>query len=159
MTSGWKIGLSILAGVCLLLLLGGGACLYVFSRYGKEFAENAKHSETEGRSFGKQSTEADCLKEGLARAKKNGTVTNIVSVNMFFGSCLEESTPTPGFCDGVPSRDNREEAKAWGTKKCAEANQSGIVCDALYQIVASHCHSSARKSEGAEPPPPPKAQP
>ena len=54
---------------------------------------------------------------------------------------------------------NREEAKAWGTKKCAEANQSGIVCDALYQIVASHCHSSARKSEGAEPPPPPKAQP
>lgn len=139
MTRGWKIGLSILAGLFLLLILLGGGCLYVLSRYGREFGEEAKRSQTEGESFGQNSDDAGCLKEALARNKKDGSITKIVSINVFFGKCLEKSTPTQAFCENVPARSDKDQAKAWAKKKCAEAQQSGLTCEAIFQVVQAHC--------------------
>lgn len=143
MTRGWKIGLSILAGLCLLLILVGGGCLYVLSRYGKEFAEGAKQSQTEGESFGQNSDEAGCLKEALARNKKDGSLTKIVSINVFFGKCLEKSKQTQGFCEEVPARGNKDQAKAWAAQKCAEAGQNGLTCEAIFHLVQAHCEGVA----------------
>lgn len=142
MTKGWKIGLSVLAGVFLLLVLAGGGCLYVLSRYGREIGEGAKRSETEGKDFGKNTDEAGCLKEALARNKKNSSITNIVSINVFLGKCLESSEPTPAFCENTPSRDDNEATKAWTARKCAEAGQSGLTCEAIFQVVRAHCEGT-----------------
>jgi hypothetical protein len=147
MSKGWKIGLSVLAGMFLLLVLAGGGCLYVLSRYGREIGEGAKKSETEGESFGQNSDEAGCLKEALARNKKNNSITNIVSVNVFLGKCLQNSEPAQGFCENVPPRGDKNESKAWTSKRCAEAGQSGLTCEAMFQVVQNHCEGLDKQKD------------
>jgi len=141
MTRGWKIGLSVLAGLFLALTLLGGACIYVFSKYGREFGEGVKSSQTEGENFGRGTDDTGCLKEALARNKQNKSITSIVSVNVFLGTCLKESRPSEGFCEGVPLKSSKQESKKWAAQKCAEAGQSGITCEAMFQVVQSYCEN------------------
>lgn len=142
MTRGWKIGLSVLAGLFFLLILVGGGCLYALSRYGKEIGEQAKQSQTDGENFGRSTNEAGCLKEALERKKKNSSITNIVSINVFLGTCLKEAEPSPGFCEDVPPRGEKEQIKAWTARKCAETGQADITCQAMFQVVLAHCQGS-----------------
>ena len=144
MTRGWKIGLSVLAGLCLLLALVGGGCIYALSRYGRQISQGANQSQTEGETFGKSSDEAGCLKEALARNKKSNSITNVVTINVFLGTCLKQSEPTQGFCEGVPSREERDKVKAWAARKCAEVGQRGLTCEAMFQVVLTHCEGDEK---------------
>ncbi len=141
MTRGWKIGLSIFVGLFLALILVAGAGIYFISKYGREMGEGVKRSQSEGENFGKGSDNAACLKEALERNKQNNSITKIVSINVFLATCLKESKPTPGFCEGVPLRSDKQETKSWAAQKCREAGQSGITCEAMFQVVQSYCEN------------------
>ena len=141
MTRGWKIGLSIFIGLFLALMLAVGAGIYFLSKYGREMGEGVKRSQSEGENFGRGTDDAGCLQEALARNKKNNSITKIVSSNVFLATCLKESKPSQGFCEGVPLRSHKQESKRWAEQKCREAGQSGITCEAMFQVVQSYCEN------------------
>jgi hypothetical protein len=156
MSTGGKVALGIVVGFLVLLIVGGGACFYIVSRFGKEFAEDAKRRQEEGQSFGQNADNAACLKEALDRNRKDGSFTSLISVNVFLATCLKESKPTPGFCDGVPSLQDKEATAGWASRKCAETQQSGKGCEALYTVVQSYCDGGLRdrnEPPAAEPSP------
>ncbi len=73
-----------------------------------------------------------------------------ISTQIFLGTCLQHSEPTPGFCDGIPSRSEMSigeimKSANWASNKCAEAglkNDQG--CQRLFSAVREHCHRSTQ---------------
>ena len=154
MSKGWKIGLSIIAGLLLALTLAGGACIYYFSQLTTQVKEDQKAAEQ----FGETADEAACLKETLARSKDKSAITAVASNTIFLGTCLKKSRPTPGFCSDVPSSEDKEAVKSWVKNKCQDLGQSDFSCGSIYGIIAGHCQSSSGSRDDIKisvPPPPP----
>lgn len=150
MTKGWKIGLSVLAGSFLLLVLVGGGCLYVLSRFGTEtLSERAQRKQAEGENFGKGRDDVACLKEAMARKKGDSTgnddlsvAGDLVSVTVFLDKCLKNSKPTLALCENVPVPAEIDETHVWMNKKCSEVGDSGWTCESLFRVVQYHCNRS-----------------
>lgn len=143
MSKGWKIALSIAAAVLLLMMLGAGACIYYFSQIGKD----AKQDQTAGERFGETADEEACLKEAFARAKDKNMIAATATTTVFLGACLQKSKPSPGFCDTVPSGQDKESSRIWAETKCRDLGQSSITCGAVLGIVIGHCQRSERSAE------------
>lgn len=150
MSKGWKIGLSIAAGLMLVLMLGAGGCIYYFSQLTGQVKEDQKAAER----FGESADEAACLKETLARSKGKSGITGITSNTVFLATCLQKSRPTAGFCDDVPRSNDNEAAKSWMKAKCQELGQSEITCGAIYGAIIGHC-----QNRGRDPEPEPSVEP
>jgi hypothetical protein len=140
MSKGWKIALSIAAALLLLMMLGAGACIYYFSQLGKDVQQD----KIAGERLGENSDEDACLKEALARTKGKNMISGMASGSVFLTSCLEKSKPTPGFCDDVPSSQDKEGSKIWAEAKCRDLGQSNITCGAMLGIVIGHCQNKER---------------
>ena len=153
MSKGWKIGLSIAAGLMLVLMLGAGACVYYFSQITSQVKEDQKAAER----FGDNADEEACLKETLARSKDKSGISAVASNAIFLGTCLQKSRPTPGFCDAVPTSDDKEATKTWMKTKCQDLGQSDLTCGSIYGAVIGHCQNRNRRQ--AEPEPEPSAEP
>lgn len=143
MSKGWKIGLTIAASVMLLLMLGAGACVYYFSQLGKDIQQDLKAGER----FGETADEDACLKEAFTRSKGKNAISGTASATVFLVTCLEKSKPTPGFCNDVPSRQDKEAAKIWAGTKCQELGQNDMTCGAILGAVVGHCQSRERDAE------------
>ncbi|HQR35206.1 MAG TPA: hypothetical protein PLK30_20880 [Blastocatellia bacterium] len=143
MSKGWKIGLSIAAGFMLVLMLGAGACVYYFSQLTGQIKEDQKAAER----FGETADQAACLKETFARSKGKSSITAAASNSIFLSTCLQKSRPTPGFCDDVPSSDDKEKTKAWIKNKCQEVGEDNLTCGSVYGIVLGHCQGGTIKGD------------
>ncbi|MFN0107981.1 MAG: hypothetical protein ACKVZH_03935 [Blastocatellia bacterium] len=150
MTKGWKIGLSIAAGLMLVLMLGAGGCIYYLSQLTGQVKEDQKAAER----FGESADEAACLKETLSRSKDKSGISGIASNAVFLSACLQKSRPTAGFCADVPSSNDEETIKAWVKTRCQELGQSEFTCGSIYGAIASHC-----QNRGSDPEPEPSAEP
>jgi len=150
MSKGWKIGLSIAAGLMLVLMLGAGACIYYVSQLTGQVKEDQKAAER----FGENADEAACLKETLERSKDKSAITALASNSVFLSTCLRKSRPTPGFCSNVPPTDDKEKAQAWVKTKCRELGQSELACGSIFGVIMGHCQNrDADPAPTAEPAP------
>lgn len=145
MSKGWKIGLSIAAGLMLVLMLGAGACIYYVSQLTGQVKEDQKAAER----FSETADEAACLNETLARSKDKSAITAVASNTVFLATCLQKSRQTPGFCNDVPTNDDKEATQVWIKNKCKELGQSDFSCGSIYGIIIGHCQKSDRTLEPA----------
>lgn len=150
MTKGWKIGLTIIAAIMLLMMLGAGACFYYFSQIG----EQVKEDQIAAEKLGETADEQACLHEALARAEGKNAIAGAASATVFLTTCLRKSRPSIGFCDGVPSGDDREATRRWAEAKCKELGKDGIACGVIIGGVIGHC-----QNRGSDPLPSPTAKP
>lgn len=150
MSKGWKIGLTIIAAIMLLMMLGAGACFYYFSQIGEQVKEDQKAAEK----LGETADEQACLHEALARAEGKNAIAGAASATVFLSTCLRKSRPSRGFCDGVPASDDREATRRWAESKCKELGKEGITCGAIIGAVIGHC-----QNRGSDPEPSPTSSP
>lgn len=140
MSKGWKIALSIAAAVLLLMMLGAGACIYYFSQMGKEVQQDQKAGER----LGETADEDACLKEAFARTKGKNMIAGTAAGTVFLGACLQNSKPSPGFCDSVPSSQDKEGSRTWAEARCRDLGESNITCGAVLGVVIGHCQKRER---------------
>jgi len=115
-TTKWIVGVLIVLGLVGLVIVAGvvGLVYYVYKGEGSgEYAAK----QVEGREFGKTADQAECMKEGLERAKgiRMVELNRAVNNQVFVEECLKAASPTPGFCEDVPP--------AWGLQDSDWANQ------------------------------------
>ena len=128
--------------ICLILLIIGvvGAGVYWWSHHGRQAVEAAGSGMKEGQEAGKNTDNQGCVDQSLARYKKSPGFGGAISTNLFLLGCLEESKPTPGFCDDVPRPNEIMRSASWQIQKCKDA---GVPADPFYrQIFAGvqqHC--------------------
>lgn len=123
MKRGTKIGLGIGCGVLLLgglvVIVGGYFALNWFE---KNIGEMMVKDEQEGREFGKTTDKDGCMEEGMRRSKSQRLLDfkEALPLTAFVDGCLESSSDTPNFCEGVPSMWSMKDSE-WGADVCREA--------------------------------------
>lgn len=149
MSKNMKIVLIVLG--CLVLLCGGvvTAGLYWFSTSGKQMMEQmsqgVQQASEEGEAFGVGKDDNACLKEAMRRLQQDNSLRQTMSANMFLGSCLAKSQPTPEFCQAVPPSGEFTKTAQWSAKRCQELGVTSSACTQLMGMVQAHCDT--RKSE------------
>lgn len=90
---------------------------------------------------------AACLDEALRRAKSGGFLDQ-VEASVFLSPCLEASAPTPGFCDGVPSRGDFSGSGRWVELQKNRTGCTSPGCQSVFGEVQDFCGKApARKEE------------
>jgi len=100
----------------------------------------------QGKSFGATSDNQGCLDESVRRYKKEPGLLKANSTNHFMLSCLENSRPTPGFCDKVPVGDVMK-FHEWRETQCRHYDLGGdLNCKfSLFIPVPMFCGEQKRK--------------
>jgi len=144
------IVLSIVGGLFLLgIIVIAGAVYWVYQNKDKlvqsaeQLEKEAKKLEKEAGEFGAKTNNEGCLEETLSRYKRDKSFMGLISTQVFLGFCLEASKPSPGFCDGVPPRNEKMKSTNWALKKCADAGlQNDQGCQQIFNSVQKYCHRS-----------------
>jgi hypothetical protein len=129
----------------LVALVGAG--FYLVRTYGPGLVEGVKQTTGEGEAFGRRTNNQGCLDEGIARHKTAEGFGELIKANLFLRSCLEASSPTPGFCEGVPHATEFIKSAQWQAEQCGRHNLSTEKqCQQVFAQVQQFCE---RRTEGA----------
>jgi hypothetical protein len=143
----WLKVLLIVALVIVLFVVGvivAGAVWW--SRNKDALISRAKEVVAEGQDFGRQTDNRGCVDEGISRYKKDPGMGNAISSGIFMRTCLNESKPTPGFCDEVPKETEFIKSGKWRAEQCRNYGLAGdSYCQNLFQSVQQYCVEGAGK--------------
>lgn len=147
--SSWLKVLLIIGLVAVIALVAvAGLGVYLWRQHGRGFFERTMESAKEGREHGLRTNERGCLDESIERHRRAEGFGEITRVNTFLQGCLRASTPTPGFCDGVPGPFEFKRSADWGLDRCREHGLSlAKQCQQLFAQVQSHCYERANEGE------------
>lgn len=108
---------------------------------GKAAIAAMQASASEGRTFAKTADNAACMKSALERFSEDSGLVSTIRATAFMQSCLPDSTPTPGFCDGVPEPRNFSAVREWVTAKCGTVTTADLrTCRVVMGPVPRFCH-------------------
>ena len=130
-----------------ILLIGVG--WYLWSRYGEDLVERGKAIRIEGQEFGSTTDESGCVEVALNDYSKKAGFSGAVAASLLLNGCLENASPTEGFCDGVPSEDEIGASARWRVERCTEAGFSDQSCPNLFSAVQKHCYSKYEEEAAA----------
>jgi len=143
MSKTWAIVLSIIGGLFLLGIIAVAGVVYWVYQNKDKWVQSVEQIGKEAKEFGAKTNNEGCLKEALARYKRDKSLTGQISTQGFLLVCLPASEPSPGFCDGVPQQNEGMESDNWKLKKCSDAGmQNDQSCQLIFSAVQSYCHSS-----------------
>jgi|ERR1044072_611854 hypothetical protein len=142
----WLKALLIVALVIILLVVGvviaGG---YWFMRNKDALISRAKEVVAEGKDFGGHSDNQGCVDESLSRYKKDPGMGTAISTSIFMRTCLDQSKPTPGFCDDVPKETEFIKSGKWRVEQCRNYDlPNDSYCPNLFQPVQQFCQERKR---------------
>jgi hypothetical protein len=142
----WLKVLLVVGGVLLALTamcIGGG--VYWFQSNKDQFLAVGNQAKAEGQKFGGKSDDTGCVREALSRLDAASGMMNEVRHKVFLSACLEAAGATPGFCEGVPSRDELMSSVTWALQVCGEYEaKDPQACGRLVQEVQGHCHEKKK---------------
>ena len=126
----------------LLTLAAAGAGVYLWRQHGRGFVESTQKTGAEGQEYGRHTDAKGCLDEGLARHTHAVGLGEIVRTNIFLRTCLDASTPSPGFCDGVPRQIEFIRSGQWQQQQCQQHGLSPEKqCGQLFAQVQQYCEA------------------
>ena len=142
----------IVISICVLLLIigGVGAGAYWWSHHGRQALQamenSMKQGMKEGEEAGKKTDNQGCVDQSLVRYKKSPGIGGALSTSIFLQGCLEESSPTPGFCDDVPRPNEIMKSASWQMQKCKDAGMpADPYCRQIFAAVQQYCERSRLK--------------
>ena len=138
---GWLKVLLIIAIIIIVLIAGVvGAGIYWWARNKDALVARAKEVATEGKDFGSHSDNQACVDESIARYKREPGLGNGISSGIFMRTCLDASSPTPGFCGEVPKVSDFMKSARWRRDQCERIGLAqDSYCQQLFQQVQSFC--------------------
>src|SRR5882724_3422000 len=120
---GWLKALLAVAMVIVVLVVGVIVAGVVWwSRNKNALMARAKEVVTEGREFGHNTDNQGCVDESVSRYKGEPGFTSVISNGIFMRACLENSRPTPGFCDDVPKQTEFIRTAQWRIEQCRKVD-------------------------------------
>ena len=134
----------LIIGISLILLVAGvvGVGIYWWTQHGQKAIEAGGNAMKEGTEAGKKTDNQGCVDEALTRYKNDKGFGGAISTSLFVRSCLEESRPTPGFCDDVPRATEFMKSAQWQRQKCKDAGISDQYCQQIFSQVQQYCEQA-----------------
>jgi hypothetical protein len=95
---------------------------------------------TEAKEFGEKSDNQGCVDESISRYKAEPGLTATISNGIFMRICLDNSRPTPGFCDQVPKQMEFMKSAQWRRDQCQRFDLSrDSNCPNLFGPIQQFC--------------------
>jgi hypothetical protein len=121
------------------------AGLLVARRYGPELIQENKQALDEGQEYGRRTDDVGCLNEAVARQARVAGFRDMLRNNFFTRSCLEVARPTPGFCEGVPTRLEFMKSIGWQAEQCKRYGLGPETqCSQFFQQIQQFCEERGR---------------
>ena len=142
-----KVIIAIAIGLFLLVITVIGLGAYWWSQHKRELLDAGRRQIEQGQEAGRKTDEQGCLDEAVVRYKANRGFTGSISPRLFLKACLDESRPTPGFCDRVPKQSDIMGSVRW---RMAESKRLGLDDDYGRQLltqVQQYCESKEAKAK------------
>lgn len=143
---GWLKVLLIVV-VAVIVLAVGVVAIAGFLIYRNKDAIVAKTKEiaTEAKNFGEKTDNQGCVDESISRYKASPGFTAAISSSIFMRICLDNSKPTPGFCDAVPKQMEFMKAAQWKIEQCRRVELSrDSNCQNLFTPIQQFCEEGPR---------------
>lgn len=148
MSKTWVIVLSIIGGLFLIGIIAVGGIVYWVYQNKDQLVQSLERVDKEAKEFGAKTNNEGCLQEALSRHKNDKSITGQISTNIFLGICLQESAPSPGFCDGIPAKGEIIKSNNWKLKKCSDAGlQNDQGCQQIMDAVQEYCRRGNQRPE------------
>lgn len=148
MSKAWIIVLSIIGGLFLLAIIAVGGIVYWFSQNKDRIVHSLEQRGKEAKEFAAKTNNEGCLNEALTRHKRDKSITGQISTTIFLNICLQESQPSPGFCDGVLQNNEVTRSTSWKVKKCSDSGlQNDQGCQQILDVVQEYCRRGNRRTE------------
>ena len=146
---GWAKALIIVAVMLVLLVVGViAAGIFWWSRNKDTLIARAKAVATEGTDAGRKSDNQGCVDQSISRYKKEPGFASSIETSVFMQTCLQNSRPTPGFCDEVPKQAEFMKTAQWRLEQCRRVDlSSDNYCQHLFTPVQQFCQ---RQSPGSK---------
>ncbi len=107
----------------------------------EEFKNNYKAAQVEGREFGAKTDNNGCIREGLLRGRnlERFDPNTGAILRGFVENCLNNSSPTFDFCEGVPYVWDVNEMD-WRKEECRKADEEvSIGCIGVFDKKREYC--------------------
>jgi hypothetical protein len=144
MTTTAKIIILLVVSVILIAAAAVGVAVLLVSRYGGELAHASQRNVEQGVAFGRETDEAGCLAEAIARYKANRGLSGSLGAGMFEQGCLRASRPSAGFCDDVPSPLDFLRGGRWQMDQARRAGIHDQFSSQIFAQVQAYCDTKAR---------------
>lgn len=143
MTTKTKIIIGIGAALILLVVIVGaglaGGFYYVLHRL-DDPAVKAKldKAKADGTGFGKTTDQNGCMTKAYTLIPVTDSID--ISNAEFTNACMKSSTPTPGFCEGVPFVFNRD----WFAEQCKAVGHNDDACLTAFIAKRNFCQMDGK---------------
>jgi hypothetical protein len=134
-----KIVLLVLGALVLMCGIGVTGVSYWFNKHKDELKLEGEAVMNDARAFAKNSDQAGCLTETLARLKKHSGFMEEVQHRIFLAECLRDASETKGFCDDVPGRGEIMQTALWANGKCGDYDGPKEACGRMMQELVQFC--------------------
>jgi hypothetical protein len=139
-STGAKIAIGCLIAAVLGALLLAGGSYFFYQRYGKDMIAAIEQSLDEGKKFGGDSDEGRCMSEALDRYRAARDLSSSIKTRIFLQGCLDASSGTAGFCDGVPGLFEFSRTISWRRERCEQVGLGGDqICEQLFEEMQKYC--------------------
>ena len=142
---GWLKALLIVLLVIIVLVVGVVALgAFWFYKNKDALVAKTKAIATEARDFGRTTDNQGCVDESISRYKADPGFTSAMSDSIFMRVCLNESRPTPGFCDNVPKQTEFMKSAQWRVEQCRRVELSrDNYCQNLFTPIQQFCEAKS----------------
>ena len=143
---GWLKALLIVLVVVIVLAVGVVAIAgFLIYRNKDAILAKTKEIATEAKNFGEQTDNRGCVDESISRYKADPGFGKAISTSIFMRICLDNSKPTPGFCDEVPKQMEFMKTAQWQREQCQRFDLSrDSNCQNLFTPIQQFCEESRR---------------
>ena len=143
---GWLKALLIVLVVIIVLAVGVVAIAgYIIYRNKDSWIAKTKQVATEAKEFGETTDNQGCVNESISRYEASPGFTATISNGIFMRVCLDNSRPTPGFCDDVPKQMEFMKTAQWRSEQCRRFDLSrDSNCPNLFAPIQQFCEEGRR---------------
>jgi hypothetical protein len=139
----WWLVLLVLFGMVVggIVLVVGGFAWWIHANKDR-LAGMAREADTASTEFAASHDQDACVGEGLKKSEACDGIMCEASAKLFVERCIPKASPSPGFCDGVPSSGEIMKTVSWIQDECKKRGKPSDdqKCQRLMQAVPPACH-------------------
>ncbi len=139
MARGWTFGKIVIVILLSLTVVLTGVIWYLYSKHLGPLIQGGRVQRVQGVEFGQSADARECLLKAFEIYKEEPGIKKGMLCRIFLDSCLSECSPSAGFCEGVPTKNEIVASAKWRVSVCGRAGHGDESCHMLLDPVQEYC--------------------
>ena len=139
MARGWTFGKIVIVILLTLTVVLAGAGWYFWSKHLDPLLQGGRAQRAQGLEFGESADARECLMKAFEIYAEEPGFKRGMLCRIFLDSCLSTSSPSSGFCQGVPAKNEIVASAKWRVSVCGREGHGHDSCHMLLDPLQEYC--------------------